>query len=655
MGFGVAYTVVGSADCPYFARAERLAKLVQHTLGLHEDEIQINMIPPSNWSSHLTALCRSLGFSSFLSECLSMHPVSTSFRSKYERVLIYNHRTCRLIGGEKAFRKEVTAKYGVEVDEPWSAFQSIAKENGESLQHHQRIRVQYMMNRPRMIALIGCVRSGMARRLERSCSMMRISSADLLRQAIQEAEGIWEARSSSMVGNVDGQNQPSIPFSTVPFVDAPSIQIIRDCMRDGELVPDRIMLPLLSARLQFDDVRGSSNVKTIVLDGWPRTADQAKLIADLAQTSAPALNALICLDGLSEAAAKQRVESERIDPVTGEIFNLNHDASLPTSGMVLARLTKRKENGSDDLSSPAGLRRFHTLYRSSMHAREEFAQLYGRPLSAETTINLLDPSLTGTRVTPLYSVNATGDPSNIWQQILDIVQPLLQKPTSQPQHQQHQPHQPQPQTQQVPSLSASSSVPPSQPSPTSSSSSSSSSQVATTSVPSAIDVTVSPSVPVVMSPPHVELVHPSNSRSSSRRATLNRPDTAAGGEGSGEGSSTSRRASARKSWRASRNSRRSTQKLAVPSGVLKTEAADAVERVTGGEEAEEVTLHRKRVSRPTSARSRPMSAAPSRPTSARPSRPTSAKPNPEQASAAAAEQQEESAATSTAAETVAAQ
>lgn len=44
MVFGVSYHVAGRADCPYFARAERLAQMVQQTLQLHEREIQIEPI-----------------------------------------------------------------------------------------------------------------------------------------------------------------------------------------------------------------------------------------------------------------------------------------------------------------------------------------------------------------------------------------------------------------------------------------------------------------------------------------------------------------------------------------------------------------------------------------------------------------------------------
>lgn len=44
MVFGVAYHVVGRADCPYFARAERLAQMVRQAVGASDREIFVEAI-----------------------------------------------------------------------------------------------------------------------------------------------------------------------------------------------------------------------------------------------------------------------------------------------------------------------------------------------------------------------------------------------------------------------------------------------------------------------------------------------------------------------------------------------------------------------------------------------------------------------------------
>lgn len=44
MVFGVSYHVVGRADCPYFARAERIAQMLKQSLGLNDRDIRVEMI-----------------------------------------------------------------------------------------------------------------------------------------------------------------------------------------------------------------------------------------------------------------------------------------------------------------------------------------------------------------------------------------------------------------------------------------------------------------------------------------------------------------------------------------------------------------------------------------------------------------------------------
>jgi hypothetical protein len=52
------YKIVGASDCPYFARAERLAYLLMARQGLTAQDIVIEMRPPQDWASYYDATCK---------------------------------------------------------------------------------------------------------------------------------------------------------------------------------------------------------------------------------------------------------------------------------------------------------------------------------------------------------------------------------------------------------------------------------------------------------------------------------------------------------------------------------------------------------------------------------------------------------------------
>ncbi|CAF1984696.1 unnamed protein product [Rotaria magnacalcarata] len=99
----------------------------------------------------------------------------------------------------------------------------------------------------------------------------------------------------------------------------------------GGLVPDNIMLDILSRRLQQPDALASS---TILLDGFPRTLHQAK-----------ALNKMLTVDRVvllqaQEELCVDRINHRRIDPVSHVSY---HTLLIPApTAQVAARLVRRE-------------------------------------------------------------------------------------------------------------------------------------------------------------------------------------------------------------------------------------------------------------------------------------------------------------------------
>ena len=99
----------------------------------------------------------------------------------------------------------------------------------------------------------------------------------------------------------------------------------------GQLIPDNIILDILSQRLQQPDVLASS---TVLLDGFPRTRHQAK-----------ALDRMLTVDRVvllqaQEELCVDRINHRRIDPVSHLSY---HTVLIPApTAEVAARLVRRE-------------------------------------------------------------------------------------------------------------------------------------------------------------------------------------------------------------------------------------------------------------------------------------------------------------------------
>lgn len=105
----------------------------------------------------------------------------------------------------------------------------------------------------------------------------------------------------------------------------------------SRFVPDDIVVRLVRERLAQPDARA----RGVLLDGFPRTAAQAQALTDLVN-----VNRFVLLQ-LSDEQCVDRVLSRRIDPLTGDIYNLI--SAPPPQGDVEARCVRREVHVDDGL------------------------------------------------------------------------------------------------------------------------------------------------------------------------------------------------------------------------------------------------------------------------------------------------------------------
>ena len=101
-------------------------------------------------------------------------------------------------------------------------------------------------------------------------------------------------------------------------------------MEAGELVPDDVIIGLISERLNMDDARNG-----VLFDGFPRTIAQAEELAKIAEVSA-----VICIE-VPDDSIVQRIVGRRMDPETGEIFHMDFK---PAPESIVNRLIQRKDD-----------------------------------------------------------------------------------------------------------------------------------------------------------------------------------------------------------------------------------------------------------------------------------------------------------------------
>jgi len=91
----------------------------------------------------------------------------------------------------------------------------------------------------------------------------------------------------------------------------------------GQLVPDEVVIGLVSERLEADDAK-----KGFILDGFPRTVPQADALGVLLTSKAAPLDAVLQIDVPRELLV-ERATLRRTDKRTGQIYHLKYSPPPP--------------------------------------------------------------------------------------------------------------------------------------------------------------------------------------------------------------------------------------------------------------------------------------------------------------------------------------
>lgn len=114
--------------------------------------------------------------------------------------------------------------------------------------------------------------------------------------------------------------------------DSPLGREAKEYMNAGKLVPDELVNNMLVARLQEPDCKQ----RGWLLDGFPRTAVQAKALADAGVIP----GAVVVLD-VPDDVLVQRVVGRRIDPDTGDIYHMTFN---PPPADIADRVVQRADD-----------------------------------------------------------------------------------------------------------------------------------------------------------------------------------------------------------------------------------------------------------------------------------------------------------------------
>jgi len=106
-------------------------------------------------------------------------------------------------------------------------------------------------------------------------------------------------------------------------------------MTAGELVPDVVVNRIVAEALSKIDYAG------FILDGYPRTVDQAQFLLDLLEENNASLDAVVSLR-VPEEHIVQRLSRRRTDRETGEIYHL--DFNPPPTDLPETRLQHRADD-----------------------------------------------------------------------------------------------------------------------------------------------------------------------------------------------------------------------------------------------------------------------------------------------------------------------
>ena len=113
-------------------------------------------------------------------------------------------------------------------------------------------------------------------------------------------------------------------------------------MKEGQLVPDEVVIGLVQERLSQSDTDVG-----FMLDGFPRTRPQAEALAVALQSMGKRLDAVLLLE-VPDTLIVERIVGRRSDPETGEIYHLTFN---PPPAEISERLVHRKDDTEEAVRS----------------------------------------------------------------------------------------------------------------------------------------------------------------------------------------------------------------------------------------------------------------------------------------------------------------
>ncbi|PIR94888.1 adenylate kinase [Candidatus Falkowbacteria bacterium CG10_big_fil_rev_8_21_14_0_10_37_6] len=119
---------------------------------------------------------------------------------------------------------------------------------------------------------------------------------------------------------------------------------VEDILKSGELVPDRLTFDLLKERIMQNDCANG-----FILDGYPRTINQAQLFDDYIETTN-----VIIID-ISDEESLKRLTNRRHHLKTGKIYNLYTSPKPPKE--IEHELVQRADDTADAIKNR--LKKYH--------------------------------------------------------------------------------------------------------------------------------------------------------------------------------------------------------------------------------------------------------------------------------------------------------
>lgn len=163
-------------------------------------------------------------------------------------------------------------------------------------------------------------------------------------------------------------------------------RVAAQLMKEGELVPDEMMIQLVEARLNQSDCK----VNGWVLEGFPKTEGQMNMLKGMKQV--PSLVVVLQID---DDIVYERHEYKKIDPITGEVYSLK-GATIPIEEEILARLVSR------DCDQHEIVKKRLKSWKEFLPKLEETYKDRRLSLNAEKTVKVLVESISEAVENPVY-------------------------------------------------------------------------------------------------------------------------------------------------------------------------------------------------------------------------------------------------------------